>query len=117
MAGIVACGVLHRQLNHLAPLFRRALNDIRRPLRHCLYFIYHCNAGNFPPYLLRYGDKAPKSVPGRLVTICWMIIGMIFFSILTGTMTAVLFDTDEPEDKTMFGKRVSLFKAIICFLV
>ncbi|XP_028401687.1 uncharacterized protein LOC114524721 [Dendronephthya gigantea] len=57
-----------------------------------------------------YGDKAPKSIPGRLVTICWMIIGMIFFSILTGTMTAVLFNTDVPEDKTMFAKRVAVLK-------
>jgi hypothetical protein len=37
------------------------------------------------------------------------MIGMVFFSILTGTMTGVLSITAGPKDATMFGKRVSLF--------
>lgn len=37
-----------------------------------------------------------------------MMIGMVFFSILTGTMTGVLSMTAEPKDATMFGKRVQV---------
>jgi hypothetical protein len=60
-------------------------------------------------YIFSYGDKAPKSVAGRLLTICWMITGMVFFSILTGTMAGVFFMTEKSTDATMFGKRVSQF--------
>ena len=54
----------------------------------------------------RYGDKVPKSIPGRVFSFVWMIIGMVCFSILTGTMAGVLTDPVEKLDTTMFGKTV-----------
>ena len=54
----------------------------------------------------RYGDKVPKSIPGRVFSFVWMIIGMVCFSILTGTMAGTLTNPVQKLDTTMFGKTV-----------
>jgi ABC-type amino acid transport substrate-binding protein len=37
-----------------------------------------------------YGDKAPATVPGRLLAVVWMIAGLILISALTATITSAL---------------------------
>ncbi len=37
-----------------------------------------------------YGDKAPRTIPGRLLAVIWMIAGVILISALTATITTAL---------------------------
>jgi len=37
-----------------------------------------------------YGDKTPKSVPGRLVAVVWMFAGLLFLGYFTASVTTVL---------------------------
>jgi ABC-type amino acid transport substrate-binding protein len=37
-----------------------------------------------------YGDKAPRSIPGRLLAVVWMITGVILISALTAAITSAL---------------------------
>jgi polar amino acid transport system substrate-binding protein len=37
-----------------------------------------------------YGDKSPRSIPGRLLAVVWMIAGVILISALTATITSAL---------------------------
>jgi hypothetical protein len=58
----------------------------------------------------RYGDTAPRSVPARLYSILWMIIGMIAFSVLTANITSSLSQKSFDSEEKMFGKRVRVRK-------
>ena len=35
-----------------------------------------------------YGDKTPKSVSGRLLSIIWIVVGIASFSLITATLTS-----------------------------
>ena len=35
-----------------------------------------------------YGDKAPKSIPARIFSIIWIIVGITSFSLITATLTS-----------------------------
>ena len=41
-----------------------------------------------------YGDIAPKSIVGRLVTIVWMVVGILIAAMITSTMTDAVGSTD-----------------------
>ena len=51
-----------------------------------------------------YGDIAPKSVFGKLITILWMVTGLTLTAVLTSTMTNVFAGLDHLE---MGGKQVA----------
>lgn len=53
-----------------------------------------------------YGDTAPKSIPARLYSILWMLLGMVAFSVLTANFTSSL-NYEIEEDLNLFGKTVS----------
>lgn len=60
-----------------------------------------------------YGDKCPKSVPGRIITAVWMLIATISFSTLTAGISSALTVSSlskvaitSPED--MKGERVAV---------
>jgi polar amino acid transport system substrate-binding protein len=62
-----------------------------------------------------YGDKCPKSLPGRLVTAAWMIVATVSYSTLTaGIATALTLSSLDhaaivnPED--MHGQRVGVVR-------
>ena len=44
-------------------------------------------------FFFRYGDKAPKTIAGKLLGLVWMLAGLIittmFISIITTSMTSV----------------------------
>ena len=39
---------------------------------------------------LRYGDKYPKSILGKLLGSCWIVTGMLFVTMFLGTLTSTL---------------------------
>ena len=55
--------------------------------------------------IFSYGDTAPRSVPARVYSIFWMLLGMVAFSILTANITSSLTHKLE-TDLNLFGKRV-----------
>lgn len=54
-----------------------------------------------------YGDTAPKSIPARLYSVLWMLLGMVAFSVLTANFTSSL-NHEIAEDLSLFGKKVSV---------
>lgn len=84
----------------------------------------HKNPVDFPPSFIRgswqgfwwafvtmttvgYGDTSPKSVPARLYSILWMLLGMVAFSVLTANFTSSL-NYEIEEDLNLFGKTVAV---------
>src|SRR5215813_9827443 len=37
-----------------------------------------------------YGDKAPRTLPGRVIATLWMLISIVLISIFTGTVATLL---------------------------
>ncbi|KAJ7386302.1 hypothetical protein OS493_010708 [Desmophyllum pertusum] len=54
-----------------------------------------------------YGDTSPKSVPARLYSILWMLLGMVAFSVLTANFTSSL-NYEIEADLNLFGKTVAV---------
>ncbi|XP_078346251.1 uncharacterized protein LOC144631641 isoform X2 [Oculina patagonica] len=54
-----------------------------------------------------YGDTAPKSIPARLYSILWMLLGMVAFSVLTANFTSSL-NYEIESDLNLFGKTVAV---------
>lgn len=50
-----------------------------------------------------YGDKAPVSIPARILGIIWILVGLVILSIFTAAMTSSL--TSINSDKTDFKDR------------
>uniref|UniRef100_A0A6P8HNN2 Uncharacterized protein LOC116291225 n=1 Tax=Actinia tenebrosa TaxID=6105 RepID=A0A6P8HNN2_ACTTE len=84
------------------------------------------NPGDFPPSFVRgswqgfwwafvtmttvgYGDLAPKSVPARMFSILWMLLGLVAFSVLTANFTSSLAREIE-TDLNLFNKKIAVFK-------
>ena len=43
-----------------------------------------------------YGDKTPKSVPARLFSVMWILIGIILFSVITAMLASEIFKINSP---------------------
>ena len=56
--------------------------------------------------VLRYGDKAPKSVMARLFSIVWIMVGLTVCSVLTASFTTALARTEAVKDVDLVGKKV-----------
>ena len=41
-------------------------------------------------FRLRYGDKSPKSLPARIFSIVWILVGLIVMAIFTANVTSAL---------------------------
>jgi len=74
-----------------------------------------CNCASF---CFSYGDTAPKSIPARLYSILWMLLGMVAFSVLTANFTSSL-NYEIEKDLNLFGKKVTSssiqFEALVIF--
>ncbi|KAK2574126.1 Potassium voltage-gated channel subfamily F member 1 [Acropora cervicornis] len=56
-----------------------------------------------------YGDKAPKSLLGRLFSVLWILIGLVVITMFTATVTSALTNTALPEfTNTLEGMKVGL---------
>jgi hypothetical protein len=57
-----------------------------------------------------YGDKAPKSVPARIIAVVWVLMSAVFLSLFTANATSILNQSLQGEDYSeTFGKKVKTF--------
>ena len=66
----------------------------------------------FPSY--RYGDIAPRGVPGRLFAIVWILCGLVIIAIFTSVVTTSLTVVTLSTTKNLYGSMVymKVFKYI-----
>ncbi|XP_074621769.1 uncharacterized protein LOC141880217 [Acropora palmata] len=58
-----------------------------------------------------YGDKAPKSLLGRLFSVLWILIGLVVITMFTATVTSALTNTALPEfTNTLEGMKVGVLE-------
>ena len=57
-----------------------------------------------------YGDKVPKSVSGRLLTIIWIIIGITSFSLITAMLTSEIVAANSMPPPAIEHARVGLIR-------
>ena len=57
--------------------------------------------------MLRYGDRAPKSIPARLFGLFWMFGGIILMSVFTAVLTTAL-SADTQQDFVVKGSKVQV---------
>lgn len=57
-----------------------------------------------------YGDKSPKSCPGRCFAIMWILLGITIFSILTGSLTNQIMSIETLGPQDLIGKTVGGLK-------
>ena len=55
-----------------------------------------------------YGDKTPKSIPARLFSIVWIMIGVMTFSLLTGQLTGEIMKANSQPQPSMKDKLVGV---------
>ena len=60
-------------------------------------------------YYFRYGDKAPKSLQGRVFGIFWITMGIAISGIFTASLTSALTSSLIEEEINLSGKMVLTF--------
>ena len=69
----------------------------------------------FFPLSSRYVDKTPKSLPARIYSAVWMIVGMIILSIFTAEVTSGLTSKELMPHHTHLGKKVTFLPShLLC---
>ena len=61
----------------------------------------------FIPFFNSYGDRAPKSVAGRIFGIIWTLIGLVIIGILIGAIASSLTSVTVHKDVILYGTKVS----------
>ena len=57
-----------------------------------------------------YGDKAPKSIPARLFSVIWIIVGIISFSLVTAMRTSEITAANTEPLPTMEDAKIGLVR-------
>ena len=57
-----------------------------------------------------YGDKSPKSPAGRVFSVIWILVGIVFFSIISGKLTTVILQANTVEEHDMAGEKVGVLR-------
>jgi len=57
--------------------------------------------------LCRYGDKAPKFLLARILSVVWMFMGVAVMAYLTAIMTTALTSGTVKDHKVIVNKKVS----------
>ena len=74
-------------------------------------FIYQCPFNLIDPlfflFTVRYGDRAPKSIPGRIFGIMWTLTGLVIISILIGAIASSLTTVNVEKEIMLYGREVS----------
>ena len=65
-----------------------------------------------------FGDRTPKSLPGRVFAVVWILIGVTVISIFVGTLASEIMQLKKPETPELKGKTVGaledrLFESLI----
>ena len=55
-----------------------------------------------------YGDKAPKSVAGRIFSVIWILSGITIFSVLAGQIIQIIMEANAVETRSMTRERVGV---------
>ena len=58
-------------------------------------------------FILRYGDKAPRGVFGRLFAVVWINVGLVILAIFMGMITASLSSNSLEQTNNLYGIPVS----------
>ena len=65
-----------------------------------------------------YGDLTANSIPGRLFAICWIMIGILLYSMLLSNITTALTVVVFEEEISLYGTTVSsemyLRRTVVC---
>ena len=64
----------------------------------------------------RYGDKTPRSIPGRLFGFVWIIAGVVMISIFTATLTTAFTENNGVEMRGLNVHKI-IFYEISCSFV
>lgn len=73
-----------------------------------LLVIFHCLKTVQRFDLIRYGDVTPKSFPGRVFGIIWVLVGAVVMSLFTAAViNAMQTAIDGTKCKDIDGKEVS----------
>ena len=57
-----------------------------------------------------YGDKTPKSIPGRLFSIIWIIMGITTFSFVTAVLSSEIHNVSFKDTSEMHGYKVGVLR-------
>ena len=58
-----------------------------------------------------YGDKTPKSIPGRLFSVLWILTGVISFGLVTASLTQTIAEVNSQATPTMRGRNIGILKS------
>lgn len=58
-------------------------------------------------FILRYGDKVPRGVFGRLFAVVWINVGLVILAIFMGMITASLSSNSLEQTNNLYGIPVS----------
>lgn len=57
-----------------------------------------------------YGDKTPKSLPARLFSVVWILVGITTFCVITAMLTNVVMRANTPPPPHLVGARVGALR-------
>ena len=57
-----------------------------------------------------YGDRVPKSVPGRLLSVFWILCGMTICALLTAALTTAITTVAAKQSPTVNKGKIGLLK-------
>ena len=64
-------------------------------------------------FFFRYGDITPRTLLGRVLTITWLVIGMLLTGIVIGTIAGVVGGSDLETSLSLSGQKVCFVKAFL----
>lgn len=69
----------------------------------------HLNLTDLSLYFkrFRYGDRAPVTIPGRIYSMIWTLIGLVITGITVGSLTASFTILSADEDISLYNTDVS----------
>lgn len=54
-----------------------------------------------------YGDRSPRSIPGRVFAIIWTLVGLVITGIMVGDLAASLTLSVSESEKMIYGAEVN----------
>lgn len=62
----------------------------------------------------RYGDKAPKTIVGKMLGVVWMLAGLIIITMFIGIVTTALTSVSLEGRNNLRGVKVRMISATRC---
>ena len=64
----------------------------------------------FLPLPYRYGDRFPITIAGRLLSVAWVLVGLVITGIMIGSFSAVFSILTVVQDVPLYGTDVSTLR-------